>query len=482
MGRGKTVNKSGSVYQDNRNKDVRNVKYVNREKKEVEDEALDMVCETEGVRETAKPVSLNYEYFKNSKKRVLLTRDPESICGKDARIKFYNMVKKYEEESKVQLCELSTNELAFRLLSYMEDKQAIISLKDNSKQFLPYKFAVPSIVELYLYKLFYSRIFDYDIIGNNDEIDIVFRSKFINENFDEIYQQIGKLIKCLWYDGLTIAIYEMCNESFGSINKEFTIDVEDDIEDLEKDIALVVQCSSDARVRLLEYYTLSIIFMAKFHMHLYKDQTDKDHKITSLLKGKTYYKRNRSFDSRVALGKAYDMCGDKLLENKKPFTRMLNIYFLNKKSNLFDFDIIAQNKDFPSYILDGIVSKYHINDMIISNSEKLNLKAKPDSKLSLPSIRNNPNCMVNNILSRDYEVLNYLIKAASNSARLYYLSKYGKDVSAQAILDLIDCIDICDYTKKMDEVIFPAEAIQINNVDYERVTEFLNINGEDVYL
>ena len=163
-----------------------------------------------------------------------------------------------------------------------------------------------------------------------------------------------------------------------------------------------------------------------------------------------------------------------LLETSKPFTRLLNIYYINSKSNIFDFDIITKNRDFASYAIDGIVTKYHINDIIISNSEDIRSTNISTSTLALSYVYNNPICIVNNITSRDYEMLNYLIKIASNSAHLYYLSLYGNDVSSQSILDLIECIDICKYTSKKSDIVFPAPEININSVDYDKVTYYNN--------
>ena len=475
MGKGKTANKSESVYRDVKNKKVRNVKYVKHEKNGTKETAKGQKTEVEDKKGTVS-ASLFLENFKNSTKRVLLTRDPDTISRIQARTNFYNLVNDYERENNVSLVNLSKNELMFRLLNHLEETETLVSLNDNSKQFLPYKISVPNIVKLYFYKLFYSNIFDFEIILNDNAIDLHFKSTYINDNFDEIYHQIENLIICLWYDGLLIAIKDLCCEIILSIKKsvEPTINIGDTIENLVDLINEDTGNFSDMRIKLLSSFTQSVIFMGKFHLNFYGTQEDKDHKLTSLLKGKTAYKGKRAFESRTALENAYSICEELLLENSKPFTRLLNIYYINCKSNIFDFDIITKNRDFASYAIDGIVTKYHINDMIISNSGDICSTTKSSSPLALSSVYNNPNCIVNNITSRDYEMLNYLIMVASNSARLYYLNKYGKDVSSQSILDLIECIDICKYTSKKSDIVFPAPEININSVDYEKVTYYNN--------
>ena len=430
MGKGKTVSKSESMYQDKKNKKVRNVKYVKREKKEPEETPKEHKTEDYAQKDTGS-ASLFLENFKNSTKRVLLTRDPDTVSGIHARMNFYNLVNDYEKENNISLINLSKNEIMFRLLSHLEETEALISLNDNSKQFLPYKFSVPNIVKLYFYKLFYNNIFDFEVIRNDDAIDLHFKSTYINDNFDKIFHQIENLIICLWYDGLIIAIKDLCYAIISSIKKsvEPTINISDTIENLVDLINEDAGKSLDMRIKLLSSFTQSVIFMGKFHLNFYDNQEDKEHKLTSLLKGKTAYNGKRAFVSRTALEKAYSICEELLLENSKPFTRLLNIYYINSNSNIFDFDIITKNRDFTSYAIDGIVTKYHINDMIISNSEDINSTKISTSDLALSSVYNNPNCIVANITSRDYEIMNYLIKVAANSAHLYYLNLYGNDVS-----------------------------------------------------
>lgn len=479
MGKGKTVNKSENVYQDDKNKKIRNVKYVMREKK-VPDESNKTSETNTDPNSHQHSVSLFYKNFKNSTKRVLLTRDPDTIHGKNARMNFYNLVNDYEKDNELSLIDLSKNEIMFRMLNYLEETNALISLNDNSKQFLPYKISVPNIVKLYFYKLFYSDIFDFEVVHNNNDIDINFNSTYINKNFDKIYQQIEKLIYCIWYDGLIIAIKNLCFEIFLNFKKSVEPAIEEDgsIEDQIDDINDNTVKNADPRINLLGYYTQSLIFMQKFHLAFYGN-SDKAHKYTSLLKGQIYYKGKRAFTSRKALEDTYQICEELLLESSRPFVRLLNMYYLNNISNLFDFDIMAQNNDFKSYELDGIVTKYHINDMILFNSDNLGTTTETTNNLDLASIYNNPNCVITNITSRDYEIIDYLIKVAANSAKTYYLSKYGKDVSSNAIMDLIDCIDICHYTKKINDIVFPSEEFEINNVDYEKVLYFRNLLHND---
>ena len=61
---------------------------------------------------------------------------------------------------------------------------------------------------------------------------------------------------------------------------------------------------------------------------------------------------------------AYDTCRELFDDNTKPFTKLLNIYFINLKSHFFDLDIMQENIEFKPHLIDGILTKYTINKII----------------------------------------------------------------------------------------------------------------------
>lgn len=427
MGRGKSRVNADSAYEDKTNRKIKNTNY-NSNRNRITNGKLD----------------IHIKNLRNSSGTTLVTRYPETVSGYHARSKFKKLVQGFEKKSHISVSDLSKQDLMFNVLNYTENHQAIIQLKDDCKQFLTYRFTFPDSVKLYLYKLFYPRVFDFII--DDKENDIIFMSDYIKDNFDSIYKNVEMLCWTIVWDAITIAI-ERYFSYYISIEEKYSdkIDPNEDVQSILENIKNVHTYENENNnfYNLVIHLLPSVLFFVKHSSRLYKAKV-RPHKLIKYLRGDAFYAGNRSDESLDALRKAYSDCRyvlnnvfdfmediekDNELSHKgkipKPFTRLLNLYYINERSGIYDLDIINGNSEFEPYRIDGILSKYLINKMIRENYEQLkNLDVKETELLELSSIQNNPNYIINNITSRDYELLDYIITRASETMNVYYLIKH----------------------------------------------------------
>ena len=149
MSRGKIDSISSKAYNDSKNPEINNTQFDSKRMGVLNKDI-----------EPKKP-QFYTRYIKNKSGSVSMSRDPSSLTNREARKKFLSLVCNYEELNEVKLCDISTNELRFRMLDWIEENNTIVRIKDDARQFLPYRFQYPDVIKLYLYKLFYPRIFDF---------------------------------------------------------------------------------------------------------------------------------------------------------------------------------------------------------------------------------------------------------------------------------------------------------------------------------
>lgn len=471
MGRGKNVSNSKSAYNEEKNENVKNTMFnAKRNKPPAE----------------SKNHSLHFvsKYLVGEDRCIHLTRNPESLDDQEARKRFFTLVHEYETGNSVQLKTVSRIELLFRVLKYIENNNAIFNIKDDSRQFQPYEFRHPAILKLYFYKLFYTQIFDFDV--SEDDTYITFRSNYINENFYHIFQQIETLINAITYDALIIAIETVCQKHILSMKSkgvhETTVDCSSNISELECFLTDEFNAVDDSRVNILKKFIPSIIFFAKHYASIYRSRELKEKKVSKLINYDMFYSGSRADESRDSLVKTYNQCRPILDCCSKPFERLLNLYHINKRTSLFDFSILSENREFMPYLLAGIVTKYHIHNMIMDNGislkTKYNTEAKKSSEQSLMSVYNNPNCILMNLTSRDYEIIDFIITKTAKSVYLYYMKDKDRDASPLTICDKIDLLDTnknpseISYSDKMSSIVSLSDILVIDKVDYDEIYYF----------
>lgn len=77
------------------------------------------------------------------------------------------------------------------------------------------------------------------------------------------------------------------------------------------------------------------------------------------------------------------------------------------QSSNYDLNIMKDNVDFMPFALEGIVAKHLINKMIYDNSS--GLQQRTDKLLNLNSVYNNTNCIISNLTSNNYEMIDCII-------------------------------------------------------------------------
>ncbi len=483
MAKGKTRSDAVSAYQDTTNEKIQNFTF--QSKRNVIPKKKDR-----------KSVKFYARNLRSSNSYVGLSRNPTTIFGIQARSKFYRLVKSFENANEIKLYDLSKQDLMFAVLNYAETHQSVLRIKDDSKQFLPYKCLFPDLIKLYLYKLFYPRVFDFEI---NEENKITFLSDYVENNFDYIYQNIEMLCLSMVYDAMIIAI-EKYLTSYIVVEKTYPVTINP------KDSILVILQNIKNNIReksnfynILIHLLPSAIFMAKHSLYTYKGKVAPEHPLVKYLKADAFYSGKRADDARNALFNAHNECKEVLnyvfdflkyiddeateldyaRKTRLPFTRLINLYYINERSGLYDLYLLKTNKEFEPYKIDGIVSKHLIDKMIKDNNSQLNINSSKE--LELNSIYNNPNCIISNISSRDYEMLDFIISSASQSMNSYYLNVDGEnnsgeiernEISASRLSEIIDFINTVPLSKDMSKYIDKTKAKFINNVDYDRITTY----------
>lgn len=435
-------------------------------------------------------------YFNPTKGVIHITANPLKIPKGMDKPRFLSFIRTFEENNNIRLCDMSKNELLYSFLDFVEHTNSVIALKDDSRQFVPYRFKFPDVMKLYLYKAFYPEIFDYDIVHEGKQEVIKFKSTYIEENFHDIYIHMEFLFTAMLYDALLIAIERYSLEQINSM-KTYNVDIDPgkEVPDLLEDLKGWLEPGTnkeefhDPREKILHMFIPSIIFFSKFHYFLYEKREISKVLITTTMKYGSLYKGNRAVQCRSALKKALKGCY-KLL-NKKPFTfyRLLNLYHINRKTGLFDLQITKENVDFKPYLFDGILAKHLINEMITSNSIKLEnystqfedydcSSQRFDKSLALSSVHNNPNCIADNLTTRDYETIDFIISSAAKSMQVYYLTEEEKEVPPSLACDFLDWISKEGYTKEVVAESPVLKKFNINNIDFENVMFFNQLKSD----
>ena len=135
-------------------------------------------------------------------------------------------------------------------------------------------------------------------------------------------------------------------------------------------------------------------------------------------------------------------------------------------------------------MIPGIATKFHINDMLNQNNLTPMDYFDEDNheNLMLTSIYNNPFCILSNITTRDYEMLDFIINNISISFSNYYFSK-DSDINATRLCEFIDVCNKIGYTEKISSCIELPDLSNLkdfDSVDYSDLiyyAENLNPNG-----
>lgn len=179
--------------------------------------------------------------------------------------------------------------------------------------------------------------------------------------------------------------------------------------------------------------------------------------------------------------KAYRITANQFKDTDKPFERLMNIYFLNNNSGLFDAYLLKDNAEYKPYLLNGIVTKFQINKMIRHNADTINnITTNP---LALSSPKCNPNNLLNSI-NNNYDKLKEITDSVNVSIKEHYFTKHyfmenDKAISNNEIVDLINNLSEYHTSSDMDSIVNIGKINDIDSVDYERmVHEKFNIGDE----
>ena len=155
------------------------------------------------------------------------------------------------------------------------------------------------------------------------------------------------------------------------------------------------------------------------------------------------------------------------------------MYYLNKAFWIFDLGILKNNCDFKSYKIDGIVTKYHLNNIITENAKMLS-KIEVDNDMGLSLIYNNPNCVVMNLTSRDYEMLDFVITRTAKCIAHYYLMNDDNYRSPCKLNELIRFLNEDVTVKKLSKAIKITSLNDIDKADYDEIQRYKNIPNYDL--
>lgn len=89
--------------------------------------------------------------------------------------------------------------------------------------------------------------------------------------------------------------------------------------------------------------------------------------------------------------------------------------------------------------------------------------------LQLTSVYNSPNCVTENLNSRDYEIINFIIARASKSIRSYYL---GEGVTPAQLCEIIQWLNDESNAKVLGNKITSVDVHDISKSDYDEIMEF----------
>lgn len=424
MAKGKIDSKAQSPYKDSFNYVVPKAKFEYVDISDADDN-----CDIETV--------IKRKNLINSDGLVSTTRDflkePESM----ARYKFLNLVSNYERTNGVKLNETSKFALICRIFEFAENNNSLIYNKDDAEQFFIHKLKITDIVKIYLYKLLYQRIFDFDVVNVSDGKNIIFRSEYIESNFLMIYRHVEELCEALVYDGMILSLFKLTNKNIESMIKfKQDISLSDNVSTLSNDIKQNLSCSKEPRKVFIELLLPSTLFLARRHFYMHEGLKNNTKTILFLLKSFPLYTGHKTEDNQKAMMRAYfdSLCF--LYQEEMPFTSLFNFYFLNSKTGLFDAFIMKDCAGYKPYLIDGIVCKHILANIIRTNGKYL--KTKHDNRFSNTSIYNHPDCIISNISSRDYEMLDYIISTISRSCYSYYFSSHHVDFSPSEAMSVVE--------------------------------------------
>ena len=101
-----------------------------------------------------------------------------------------------------------------------------------------------------------------------------------------------------------------------------------------------------------------------------------------------------------------------------------------------------------------------------------------DKSLALSSVHNNPNCIADNLTTRDYETIDFIISSAAKSMQVYYLTEDEKEVPPSLACSFLDWISKEGYTKEVVSESPVLKKFSINNVDFENVMFFNQLKSD----
>lgn len=425
----------------------------------------------------------------DSKGLFRVTRHILKINDPEARLKFKALVENFEKHNNLQLCDTSKIELLYGFLDYVEGTYSLVELKGDAANFDPKEFKFPDVMILYLYKMLYPRIFDFEPVPQGCSRIIKFRSDFIEKNFEKIYKQMNLLCFAIIYDAMLIAIETLSCKYIKSLKKDYDdpINPKQDVSVIHKTLCDLFSASKDGRSKILKIFSPSIIFFANHHFYLYGGKKEDDGQnnstnrdidkifITRALKSDTFFSGSRSRDSKRALTKAFNDCIN--LFNETPsFEKFLNLYYINKRSHLFDLNILKTNVEFMPYLLDGIITKHFLHSIIIDNCPVID-DSLPQ-KFQLRSIYNSPNCIVDNLSSRDYEMLDFIISRTAKTIQSYYFQDADHDTFPKRVEEILTKFSHTYYKVEILKMIEIDEILPIDTSDYNRVMYYRAVSKQ----
>ena len=424
----------------------------------------------------------------DSKGLFRVTRHILKINDPEARLKFKTLVENFEKLNKLQLCDTSKIELLYGFLDYVEGTYSLVELKGDAGNFDPKGFKFPDVMILYLYKMLYPRIFDFEPVPQGCSGIIKFRSDFIEENFEKIYKQVNLLCFAIIYDAMLIAMETLSFKYIKSLKKDYDepINPKQNVPIIQKTLHDLFANNKDGRSKILKLFSSSAIFFAKHHFYLYggtkddngkKNATNRDIDkifITRALKSDTFFSGSRSRDSKRALTKAFNECIE-LFSTTPSFKEFLNLYYINKRSHLFDLNMLKTNVEFMPYLFDGIITKHFLHSIIINNCPLID-ESLPQ-KFQLRSVYNSPNCIVENLSSRDYEMLDFIISHTAKTMQLYYFQEADKDAFPKRIEEILTKLSHTFYKAEILKMI-EIDEIYIDTSDYDRVMYYRAVSKQ----
>lgn len=475
MGKGKNIGTYKSVYDTRRNERAAQKNFSEKKEEEFTHQRELMKHYQEEYTKVRKH-SLSYysKRLMNSDGFLKLTRRPETMDTERKKQEFFKCVLAYEGEYQIPICEVSKIDLRKQLFQRAETHSSFIVLLGDARQFDIHKISLYNIVKIFLYKLFYPQIFDFDIV--NDSIS--FNSQYIEDNFDDIFLDMERLFASIVFDGALLSLKKVCTQeimSYGSYtdtaidSKQLSDFFDTYIPDFDTESQL-------GKKTLMKIMLPSMAFVSRMYYNINKSGSGI--RMTTLFSKKLFYKGKRSDDARAALYDAvqtHKSAFDKNLQlyKSKPFSRLMNAAFANDCTGIYDLEIMQNNVLFKPYLIDGFITKFVINEMIHKNGEHLQYNGKD---LELSAVPSNPNYIIRSITSRDYEVLSEILNSVRTTMEKYYFTenldaKKDKLISAEPLLERIHSFNSRPVSSDMNELISDITLRDVDLTVYNCISE-----------